>query len=611
MRRISLAALALLLCGALPEAARADALVAFEGSVVTYNGAAAEPHQLVVSGPTGQVEFKEPGVIAGSGCTQVAADKVHCPRSIATGIRVVLGGEDDELTAGKGVDLPVDVFANDGDDVIRTGRGSDTVRGGPGNDRIEPGEPLLPGASEFNNLSGGDGDDTFLLGRSLGADRVVGGTSGVSAPVQSATDNAGIDTADYSSRPPEQGGVAVSTGSAGPTLNNAFVSSDGRLNGTEGDDIRSDVERIVGTGVRDVLELDNCDLVNTGGSDQLRCFQPAARPRLTGNAGDDELRGGLPGEDLFGGVGADMLDAFRGDDTADGGSGNDLVIGGPTLSAFFDDTDTVKGGTGNDELRGGNRGDTLEGGSGNDVVFGGRDDDEVSGGTGDDSLHGDDGDDGIEGDDGVDSLFGEAGRDRLHGGDDGDTLAGGDGDDDVFGEGGADTAGGGPGLDDIFLRDGIADRCFVPSTGHDDIDADLADQPLFSNSLLCSLDFTASLDVSVGFSPVDELPSVRVRQRRLRIHGGRAVIRLGCPKVRKRYPCRGRIRLAAPRGRPVLARGRYRVRAGRRRPVKLRLSRSARRRLARAPSVRVTLVGRGRSRKGPTTIHVFLRPPRR
>jgi RTX calcium-binding nonapeptide repeat (4 copies) len=173
MRRASLLLLGLGIAGALPDSASASAIVAFEGSVATYNGAPAEPHTLAVSGPTGVIEFKEPGLIAGGACTQVASDKVHCPRSVATGIRIVLGSEDDSVDTVKGIDLPVEVIANAGDDVIRAGSGSDTLRGGAGNDRFEPGNPLTPGPGEANLLIGGDGDDDVFADD--GRDIAVGG----------------------------------------------------------------------------------------------------------------------------------------------------------------------------------------------------------------------------------------------------------------------------------------------------------------------------------------------------------------------------------------------------------------------------------------------------
>jgi hypothetical protein len=602
MRSASLLLLGLGIAGALPDSAPASAVVAFEGSVATYTGASAEAHTLVVSSPTGVIEFKEPGVIAGSACMQVASDKVHCPRAVATGIKVVLGSQDDSLDAVKAIDLPVEVNGNDGDDVIRTGAGSDTLRGGAGNDRFEPGNPLAPGPGEANTMVGGDGDDTFVLGRSLGADTVIGGNSMPGSPLRSTPppDTAGVDTADYSARPLELGGVAVSLGGGGPVVDNAFAASDGRFDGSEGDDLRMDIERLIGTPWADALAVDRCDTDPIDGS--AICFRPAATPRVDGGAGNDALSGDRLDEELLGGIGNDSLEGFRGDDALDGGPGNDVLVGGPLSAAgFFADVDALEGGSGNDNLRGGVREDTLDGGTGNDVMSGGPGDDDLAGGIGDDSMHGDAGDDGVAGGEGIDTVNGDAGKDRLHGDGGDDTLAGGDDDDDVFADAGRDTAGGGSGADDIFLRDGIADRCFVPSSGSDDIDADLADQPIFEP--LCGVDPVAPPTFTVGFSPVDELPSVRIRTRRLTVRRGRVTVPLACPRARRRYACAGRATLADPRGRPVLARARYRVRAGRRGALTLRMPPSGRRLRA----VRLTLVGRGRSRKGPTTVHAFLR----
>jgi hypothetical protein len=72
---------------AAPTGAGADAIVAFQGTTAVYTGTPGQAHSLGVSQPIGVIEFKEPGVIAGSACNQVAPDRVQCPRSVATADR--------------------------------------------------------------------------------------------------------------------------------------------------------------------------------------------------------------------------------------------------------------------------------------------------------------------------------------------------------------------------------------------------------------------------------------------------------------------------------------------------------------------------------------------
>lgn len=196
-----------LLAGA--ESARGAALVAFEGNVATYSGSPGEAHALIVSQlAAGQIEFREPGVVAGNGCAQIASDKVHCPTSFAGGIKVSLGTLADTLDAVKGVTLPVEAIGNAGDDVLKTGTSNDTLRGGEGNDTLDPSLASVPQvAGEQNTLFGGPGGDRFVLGGSLGADKVTGGDTPVPKPLPPGNSNGdgfGTDVADYSGRPAGQ-----------------------------------------------------------------------------------------------------------------------------------------------------------------------------------------------------------------------------------------------------------------------------------------------------------------------------------------------------------------------------------------------------------------------
>ncbi len=99
--------------------------------------------------------------------------------------------------------------------------------------------------------------------------------------------------------------------------------------------------------------------------------------------------------------------------------------------------DEISGDEGNDTIRGGRGDDILSGNDGNDWLYGQEDDDTLTGDLGDDNLFGDEGDDTLLGDDGTDRLHGGdgddildggAGADRLYGGNGNDLLYAGDGD---------------------------------------------------------------------------------------------------------------------------------------------------------------------------------------
>ena len=557
--------------------------------------------------------------MAGNGCAQIASDKVHCPTSFAGGIKVSLGTLADTLDAVKGVTLPVEAIGNAGDDLLKTGTSSDTLRGGEGNDTLEPSLASVPQvAGEQNTLFGGPGGDRFVLGGSLGADKVTGGDTPVPKPLPPGNSNGdgfGTDVADYSARPAGQGGVAVNLGPRGVTTSTGgSLASDGRGDGTEGDQIEQDVETVIGTVSPDRLAVDSCDTVDTDPRVEfvaLRrdCHLPANLPRLDGGDGADTLTGDEINNTLLGGAGDDDLDGRRGFDTLDGGPGADELTGGPETATDADDNDTLNGGDGADELMGGGGRDVINGDRGADRVLGGPDDDDLHGGPDADQMHGEHGHDRLRGEAGNDTMRGTEGDDAVDGGEGDDSLNGDSGRDTVTGGPGRDTANGGADTDEVRLRDGIADRCFIFSAGGDVVDADLLDQAIMGS--LCLPNLTPAIGSTVQFSPVDELPPARVRSRRLGLRGGRVTVRISCPRAWRGRRCAGRITVAGLRGKPVLARGRYRLRSGRTRTVRLRPAPGARRQLARRRIVRVTLVGRGRSRKGPSTVVTFVRPPKR
>src|SRR5205085_1168825 len=146
-------------------------------------------------------------------------------------VQVSLGAGDDSLNATS-LTKRVRVFGDEGSDTIFTGSGNDVILdgniptdpnghdayvGGAGNDTFDV------GGDGSDVLTGNDGDDTLDGG--AGADVMWG--------------NAGSDTADYSA---SQSSVTV-------TLDDNV--GDGAL--LEGDNVRSDVENVIGSSFDDVL----------------------------------------------------------------------------------------------------------------------------------------------------------------------------------------------------------------------------------------------------------------------------------------------------------------------------------------------------------------------
>ena len=183
-------------------------------------------------------------------------------------IRVNGGRGDDRISVDPAVALPATLQGGGGDDRLQAGGAPTHMAGGPGND-------FLFGGSAADVLSGGPG----------------------------------IDTADYSAR---NGRIKITLDGK---ANDGAV---GEANGSEGDNVLADIERVIG---------------GTGNDS------------ITGSAGRNTLQGG---------GGNDTLVGARGDDLLIGGPGNDLLQGCENNDILID----VDGSTG----------DTLDGGPGYDVA---------------------------------------------------------------------------------------------------------------------------------------------------------------------------------------------------------------------------------------------------
>jgi Ca2+-binding RTX toxin-like protein len=365
-------------------------------------------------------------------------------------VTVALDGLGGDGEAGEDDTIRADVEAVTGgaaDDLLVGGPAVDTLSGGQGAD-------VLRGEAGADVLNGDDGDDV-LEGGSAG-DTFAGG--------------AGVDTADYAART-----VAL-------TIDLDGAADDGET--VENDNVRPDMERVLGGAGDDTLTGNNAVNVLSGGagndlldpgrgagdqliggldSDTVTYATRTATVSLDadgladdGEAGEadvidtdvENLVGGSAADRLTGTAGANVLSGGAGNDVLDGRDGADVLLGGAgTDTADYSAraaavTADPDGAADDGEL---GEGDTIEtdvegsaGGAGNDILTGGTGSNVLSGGDGADVL------DGLQGD---------------------DDLDGGLGDDEVTGGSGSDLVRGGAGADLLRTRDGAFDlvRCGTES----------------------------------------------------------------------------------------------------------------------------------------------------
>jgi Ca2+-binding RTX toxin-like protein len=288
-------------------AGRADAAdVSVVGGTLRYVAGLGEINTLVIShaGSTWSIDdLGSDSIVSGNGCVTGPPPGFHadCADPVQD-VVVSLGGEDDTATLDASAAPP-------GGTVLDGGDGTDVLSGGGGAD-------LLVGGAGGDVMSGGGGFDTVTY-----ADRA--------APVAVGIDDAGAD------------------GEAG-----------------ENDDVRSDVERVIGGSAADTL----------AGS--------AAANALEGGPGDDVLDGGGGADALAGGVGVDTV-SYAGRAAPVTVRLNGLADDGEVGEGDNVLAEVVVGGAGADTLAGGAGGDVLVGNGGDDLLDGGPGTDTLDGGTGD------------------------------------------------------------------------------------------------------------------------------------------------------------------------------------------------------------------------------------
>lgn len=151
---------------------------------------------------------------------------------------------------------------------------------------------------------------------------------------------------------------------------------------------------------------------------------------LSGEAGADQIFGGVADESLSGGADNDLLEGGTGDDSISGSTGTDWVYYSTRATTVMVSLNNVAG---DGEVAIGendNVSSTVEniyGGSGNDHLVGSTSANYLYGANGSDHLYGGAGTDTLNGAGGArDVMFGEAGADTIDGGADAGDLGDGD-----------------------------------------------------------------------------------------------------------------------------------------------------------------------------------------
>ncbi|MBU1348227.1 MAG: hypothetical protein KKA16_14905, partial [Alphaproteobacteria bacterium] len=238
-----------------------------------------------------------------------------------------LGGSDDVYEGRLGLQNG-GIDGGDGDDRIYTGRGADVISGGAGADH-------LSGGADNDTLTGGAGADIFYAGS--GADVITDFSVAAGDRIRVAGHSAWQSIQ-------QQGSDVLVIFSATDSLlvRNALVA-----------DLNPGVLQFSSTLPSEVTGRSQAP---TASATPSVSGQPPVAPLIqSGNAGSDNLTGGILNDMLRGLDGADVLSGADGNDILEGGSGSDRL----------------NGDAGDDQLHGGAGNDVLSGGAGDDYMVGG------------------------------------------------------------------------------------------------------------------------------------------------------------------------------------------------------------------------------------------------
>lgn len=407
------------------------------GTHLYFEAAAGEVNNLTVKQSHGRVTFTDLGatINAGEKCTG-SAHVVTCSVENVAVIQIILGDGNDRATVDtheltyvngqsgddylRATGPRAQLYGDDGDDTMRTGRGDDLVAPGPG----------------VNTVGTGGGNDVVTAG--LGADSVRLGSGDDQVYVGSGKDDVhggpGTDSVHFGIDQYYYGGY--SGGDQVVSLDN--VANDGDAHSGMQDNVHSDIENVyTGTGNDTITGSARNNLLN-GGTGRDTVQGAAGRDSLFGDRGHDRLSGGAANDFLSSGAGNDVVRGGVGDDrlAGDDTEGNDVFAGGKGIDLLEVFSDTNVSVSLDNRANDGQRGERdnvksdvedVRTGMGNDTIVGSKSPNELSGGGGNDTVRGGGGNDGVDGGDGRDTLGGGSGTDSVAGGGGTDRISSQDG----------------------------------------------------------------------------------------------------------------------------------------------------------------------------------------
>ena len=246
-------------------------------------------------------------VSAGDGCVQVEADRVRCAAAGITEATLDLGPGAD--VARVLAALPARLEGDTGNDRLTGGPLDDALDGDEGNDRLRggAGADTLEGDEGADNLDGEAGPDAYHGGDGADTATYAGRTEPVTVTIDDVADDGGASDA---------GGDNVATdverligGDAADSLSGSEVAN--TLDGGPGGDLLAGLagaDTVTYATRTEAVTVAIDGLATDGGASDGAADDVAADvENLVGGRGDDSLTGSAAANRLTGGLGADVL----------------------------------------------------------------------------------------------------------------------------------------------------------------------------------------------------------------------------------------------------------------------------------------------------------------